>query len=95
MRIHACFLVLLALISGLSSPALGQADKEVVDAFESGFDSTASFRKLHQFVLASEEESRWRKIPWLNSIWDGLEASKASGKPMFIWAMNGDPLGCV
>ena len=95
MRTFSYPLVLIAFIVSCSPLATGQADKEVVLAFDSGFDTEEDFRKLHRFVLASEEESRWRQIPWLNSIWDAMKASKANGKPMFIWAMNGDPLGCV
>ena len=40
-------------------------------------------------------KEKWRKIQWRHDLWDArIEAAK-TGKPIFIWAMNGDPLGCV
>ena len=29
------------------------------------------------------------------TLWDAREAAAASGRPIFIWSMNGHPLGCT
>lgn len=72
-----------------------QVDQKVLKAFEAGFDTKEDFGSVYEFVLPSAEESEWREVPWIPSLWEGIEAAKKADKPMFIWAMNGDPLGCV
>ena len=63
-------------------------------AYRSGFKTRADFVRVSKFIKNSKAD-QWRKIEWIPSLWDGVEASQARNKPMFIWAMNGDPLGCV
>lgn len=44
-------------------------------------------------VVPSEEELRWRAIPWRATLGDGLRDGAATRKPVLLWAMNGHPLG--
>lgn len=37
----------------------------------------------------------WRSIPWRTSVLDAQAEAARSGKPIFIWAMDGHPLGCT
>ena len=54
----------------------------------------AEFHQLHSQLQPSANEP-WRTIGWKISV---LEAQKLAGieeKPIFIWAMDGHPLGCT
>jgi hypothetical protein len=46
-------------------------------------------------VLPNREEERWLEIPWrLDLVEARLEAQRL-GKPIFLWVMNGSPVGCT
>ena len=41
-----------------------------------------------------ESGSEWfRAVDWHPNLWAAREAAVATGKPIFIWSMNGHPLG--
>ena len=44
-------------------------------------------------VLPTEGETRWLQIPWRLNLVQARKDAQASGKPMFLWVMNGNPLG--
>ena len=46
-------------------------------------------------LLTPESSKPWRSIPWKLSVLEGQQAAAKSGKPIFIWAMDGHPLGCT
>jgi hypothetical protein len=46
-------------------------------------------------VRPAPEELRWTEIPWRTDLWAGCREAAAAGRPVFLWAMNGNPLGCV
>jgi hypothetical protein len=52
------------------------------------------FSRLHAQLQASSE-APWRTIPWEISLLDAQRASVSQKKPIFIWAMDGHPLGCT
>ncbi|HET7558934.1 MAG TPA: hypothetical protein VFK80_03155 [Limnochordia bacterium] len=47
------------------------------------------------FIKPTSEELRWTEINWETDLWEARKKAAAVGKPLFLWAMNGDPLGCV
>ncbi len=51
------------------------------------------FAGLHQ-ELQSQQQA-WKTIPWQTSLVDGQRLAASEGKPLFIWAMDGHPLGCT
>jgi hypothetical protein len=55
----------------------------------------AEFARLHGSVKPRPEELRWREIPWETDLWEARRRAAAEGKPLLMWAMNGNPLGCV
>jgi hypothetical protein len=55
----------------------------------------ASFRDLIAYIRPKAEESKWLEIPWQTDLWEGRRLAMAEGKPIFLWAMNGNPLGCT
>jgi hypothetical protein len=54
-----------------------------------------TFRELIAYVRPRPEEARWLDIPWQTDLWDGRRLAMTEGKPIFLWAMNGNPLGCT
>lgn len=55
----------------------------------------AAFRELIAYIRPKPEESKWLDIPWQTDLWEGRRLAMAEGKPIFLWAMNGNPLGCT
>jgi hypothetical protein len=46
-------------------------------------------------VLPTSAEDRWLQIPWRTSIMKARLDAQATGKPLFLWIMNGSPVGCT
>ena len=72
-----------------------QNKEAVLKAYESNVDNDSSFDTMFEFIKASDSEEKWRQIDWIPGLWPGVEIASEKQKPVFIWAMNGDPLGCV
>ena len=45
--------------------------------------------------LTPDADEPWRTIPWQLKVLDAQRIAVEEGKPIFIWAMDGHPLGCV
>ena len=54
----------------------------------------AEFRRLHEQLRPATDEP-WRTIPWKIALLDAQRAAAKEKKPIFIWAMDGHPLGCT
>ena len=54
-----------------------------------------NFRELLAFIRPKPAELRWQAIPWQTDLREACRLAEASGKPIFLWAMNGNPLGCT
>jgi hypothetical protein len=54
-----------------------------------------SFHEMLAFVKAKPDEMKWASIPWQTDLWEARRLALETGKPIFMWAMNGNPLGCV
>jgi hypothetical protein len=54
----------------------------------------AEFRRLHELLQPNPAES-WRTIPWQTGLLDAQQMAAQQRKPIFIWAMDGHPLGCT
>jgi len=52
------------------------------------------FNKLHKVVRPPKDEV-WRTIPWKLSLLDAQRLAATEQKPIFLWAMAGNPLACV
>ena len=46
-------------------------------------------------IVPAAEEERWLQIPWRTELLEARREANAAGKPIFMWLMNGDPLGCT
>ena len=51
------------------------------------------FRKLHDYVKPIEET--WKTIPWHVDLESAQKEAAEKDKLLFIWAMDGHPLGCT
>jgi len=71
----------------LVSPLVAQSTDAAV--------SEASFRKLVDSIFPKPGEEKWRQTPWVPNISTGRRMAQERKRPLFLWAMNGDPLGCV
>lgn len=52
-----------------------------------------SFQKLHAEINPGQED--WKSIPWQTDLLKAQRIAAESKKPLFIWAMDGHPLGCT
>ena len=54
-----------------------------------------SYRYLLAYIRPKPEELRWQAIPWQTDLRAALLLAEEVGKPIFLWTMNGNPLGCT
>jgi hypothetical protein len=55
--------------------------------------SDAEFKRLHAELQPGD--SPWLTIPWKISVLNAQRTASKEDKPIFIWAMDGHPLGCT
>ena len=53
-----------------------------------------TFRQLHRELVPAASEA-WQRIPWRLELLPAAAAARAEGKRLFLWSMNGHPLGCT
>lgn len=53
----------------------------------------AEFKRLHAELQLNDEP--WLTIPWKISVLNAQRTAVKENKPIFIWAMDGHPLGCT
>lgn len=46
-------------------------------------------------ILPKPEESAWQKIAWRTDLWKARREAVEARKPIYLWEMDGHPLGCV
>ena len=54
----------------------------------------AAFEDLHASLTSSAAE-KWQTIPWKVDLLEARALAARDGKPLFLWSMNGHPLGCT
>jgi hypothetical protein len=52
------------------------------------------FEKLQQDLRPSKDDL-WRSIPWKVSLAEAQAVALKEHKPLFMWSMDGHPLGCT
>ena len=87
--------VLLAVLLTLAVIGLGISNR-ALDAKEpaGGSLTLEEFNKLHKEVRPPKDEV-WRTIPWKLSLLEAQRLAATEQKPIFLWAMAGNPLACV
>ena len=56
--------------------------------------SESEYRRLHHQLQPNTNEL-WRTIPWHTNLLSAQALAVKLDKPLFIWAMDGHPLGCT
>jgi hypothetical protein len=46
-------------------------------------------------VLPAPGESAWLDVGWETDLWAARRRAAVEGKPVFLWEMDGHPLGCT
>jgi hypothetical protein len=54
-----------------------------------------AFERLHALVLPCAGEDAWAEIPWKSDLFEARRAACEAGRPIFLWEMDGNPLGCT
>jgi hypothetical protein len=49
---------------------------------------------LKTLVKPRAEEMKWEEIPWMVDLWDARKKAAQTGKPLMLWEMDGNPMGC-
>ncbi len=63
------------------------------ETLQTGELTEDEFVELHAALLPGEK--MWRTIPWQTSLIEAQRIAARNHKPLFIWAMDGHPLGCT
>lgn len=83
----------LGALGALACAAPASAHAQNTQSTQNAFDSGAALELVEQ--LRPSEADLWRQVPWKISVLDGQRAAGRADKPLFIWAMDGHPLGCT
>ena len=87
--------VLLAVLLTLAVIGLDIANQTLNAKEPTGGSLTLEeFNKLHKEVRPPKDEV-WRTIPWKLSLVEAQRLAATEQKPIFLWAMAGNPLACV
>lgn len=46
-------------------------------------------------VLPTAADNRWLEIPWRTDLGIALKDAEREHKPIYMWVMDGHPLGCT
>lgn len=55
--------------------------------------SNEEFSKLHKSLVP--KMALWKTVPWQISLLKAQNMAAREAKPIFIWSMDGHPLGCT
>lgn len=54
----------------------------------------AAVERLRRDLVPAGDDP-WETIPWRSDLLAARDDAMRTGRPLFLWAMNGHPLGCV
>lgn len=54
-----------------------------------------STAELIAVIAPAEEEQAWLAIPWETDLTVARRKAVAQNRPIFLWEMDGHPLGCT
>jgi hypothetical protein len=98
-------IAIVAISAAIPSPAFAQAGGEAQQTSHVSSPkalvnpppalTAETFAGLFEACRPKADQERWTEIPWIGELWEGRQKAAREQKPLFIWAMNGHPLGCV
>ena len=51
--------------------------------------------QLIDVIAPAKQEQEWLSIPWETDLAEARRKAAAQNKPIFLWEMDGHPLGCT
>lgn len=54
-----------------------------------------AFRSTLRFIRPGPDELGWQSIPWQTDLFEAMRIARQESKPVLLWTMNGNPLGCT
>jgi len=69
----------------------------VIAALLAGFGDevkTENLDRLKSVIKPRAEETKWEEIPWQVDLWQARRKAAEAGKPIVLWEMDGNPMGC-
>ena len=57
--------------------------------------AASTLERRVQEILPTADEERWLQIPWRTNLSEARRDAAKEGKPILLWVMNGNPLGCA
>ena len=55
----------------------------------------AALPNLQALIGPTEDEQKWLQIPWETDLATARVKANSTGRPVFLWEMDGHPLGCT
>ncbi len=55
----------------------------------------AAVTDLLTVIQPAADEASWLAIPWETNLTEARRKADAAGRPIFLWEMDGHPLGCT
>lgn len=55
----------------------------------------ATLPQVQALIAPGEGEQDWLRIPWETDLETALSKAAREAKPVFLWEMDGHPLGCT
>jgi len=46
-------------------------------------------------ILPTKDDEKWLSIPWRTDLTQARTDAQTENKPIFMWIMNGHPMGCT
>ena len=46
-------------------------------------------------ILPTKDDEKWLSIPWRTDLTQARIDAQTENKPIFMWIMNGHPMGCT
>ena len=63
-------------------------------AFSGDEVNTDHLARLKTLIKPRAEETKWEEIPWRVDLWSARREAARTGKPLVLWEMDGNPMGC-
>lgn len=88
-------LAALAIGAGAAANEAVTLGGQTVPGFKTTAIPIAAFQKLHAAVTSAPKSERWTEIPWQSDLAEARTKAARENKPLFLWIMDGHPLGCT
>ncbi len=75
----------------MALPSTADTPRRTVD----DANPNVNLAEMLAYLRPKPAEMRWRAVPWQTDLRDARRLAEERNKPIFLWAMNGNPLGCT